>query len=415
MTQKHRLQLALMLLISIGCLGIAGRKSPQRAPGVKSRNSEDLPPPQPTQNDVFDWQLVKTMLNKDGGNAAVSTFSVKLLLNMLYEGTGTGSQTQRELSGPLERKTDSYNVPNYVTIMNTIQVNTKQLLLNSRVFADEHVRVTQKYAGTISMLYNASVESVNFRQPLQAAQQINSWVSEGTRGLIQQLVTPESIRGSVLMLANTIYFKGIWNNVFPDSATETKPFQTGAGRTVNVPFMKQIHDHYYAESQQLRAKVLRLMYSDSNFSMVLILPNEDSDLSQTINGLSAEAIHQAINSMEETEVKVLLPRFYIEYSSSLKEGLQQLGINRIFQDNAELAGIARGGQLPLKVSDMFQKTVIIVDEKGSTASAASGSTLVFTIASEPEYFVADRPFLFFIQEESTGTLLFAGKVEDPRK
>lgn len=69
--------------------------------------------------------------------------------------------------------------------------------------------------------------------------------------------------------------------------------------------------------------------------------------------------------------------------------------------------------MPAKVSDVLQKTVIEVDEKGSAASSASGSALVFTIASEPELLVVNRPFLFFIEEESTGTVVFAGKVENP--
>lgn len=90
-----------------------------------------------------------------------------------------------------------------------------------------------------------------------------------------------------------------------------------------------------------------------------------------------------------------------------------MGINRIFQDNAELGLIFRGGPVPAKVSDVLQKTVIVVDEKGSTASSASGSSLVFTIASEPELFIVNRPFMFFIEEESTGAVVFAGKVENP--
>lgn len=370
--------------------------------------------PEPTQDDEFDWALIKTIFARSPGNAAVSSFSAKYLLNMLYEGTSARSQTQQELTGYLGRNI-SHNPtsPNIVKTMGAIQTNPDQLISASRIFADEQVSVTQKFTSTVSMIYNSSVENVNFQQGQQAAQNINRWVSEGTRGLIQELVTPQSITGSVLLLANTIYFKGLWTHIFPEAATATQPFQTGDGRTVQVPFMKQIADHYFSEPPQLNAKVLRLPYENGRFSMILILPNENSNLNQLLNALTADSIHQAIKSMEETEVKLELPRFKINHATSLKEDLQQLGINRIFQDNAELGGISRGGQLPVKVSDVFQKTVIVVDETGSTASSASGSSLVFTIASEPERFVADRPFLFFIEEESTGTVLFAGKVEDP--
>ncbi|EDS43744.1 plasminogen activator inhibitor 1 [Culex quinquefasciatus] len=412
MTQKkNRFFWCAVLLISLAFSGesLAARRRP-----VGSRNAEIEPMPEPTQDDEFDWKLIKTIFSRSPGNAAVSTFSAKYLLNMLYEGTSARTQTQQELSGHLGRDAGVNPAsPSIVNTMGAIQTNPDQLISASRIFADEQVSVTQKFTSTVSMIYNSSVENVNFQQGPQAAQTINRWVSEGTRGLIPELVTPQSITGSILLLANTIYFKGLWTHIFPEAATATQPFNTGDGRTVQVPFMKQIVDHYYSEPPQLNAKVLRLPYVNGRFSMILILPNEGSNLNQLLTALSADSIHQAIKSMEETEVKLELPRFKIDHSTSLKEDLQQLGINRIFQDNAELGGISRGGQLPVKVSDVFQKTVIVVDETGSTASSASGSSLVFTIATEPERFVADRPFLFFIEEESTGTVLFAGKVEDP--
>ncbi|XP_058456786.1 uncharacterized protein LOC131434154 [Malaya genurostris] len=402
----------MVLLISIVCSSNGGISLAKRRSGIiRSRYIDEEP--EPTRNDEFDWQLIKKTFNKEPTNAALSTFLVKYLLNILYEGTGTNSQTQRELSNPLGRTPGNFDVPNCVEIMNTLRNNSKRLHVASRVFADQLISVTQKYASTVALYYDASVVQVDFQQPQQAAEVINGWVSNGTQGQIQEVINARDIQGSVLVLASTIYFKGLWRNVFPESATVDYPFKTSDGRTINVPSMKQIQNLYYSESTQLKAKLLRLPYEEGRYTMILLLPDEDSNLNQLINALSGDAIHQAIRDMEDIEVKVQLPRFKIDFSNSMKEALQQLGINRIFEDNAELSGIARGSSLPLKASDIFQKTVIVVDEKGSTASSAAGSSLVYTIASDPEKFVVDRPFLFFIEEESTGTLLFAGKVEDP--
>lgn len=332
---------------------------------------------------------------------------------MLYEGTSINSATQRELGEPLGRDPLSRDPPQCTLVMNTLQQNPKTLLINSRVFADNLVNVAQKYATIVDMQYNASIENVDFRQPQQAAQTINQWVSNSTRGLIQKLVEPQNIRDSVMLLANTIYFKGLWASVFSQSATTNQPFKTRSGQIVQVPFMKQIMYHFYAESDKLKAKLLRLPYADSKFSMILALPHENSNINELVGAITSQSVNEAISSMEEIEVKLQLPRFRIEYDLSLVAPLQQLGITRIFQDSAELSGIFRGGQLTAKVSDVLQKTMLIVDEEGSTAASASGSSLVFTIASEPEDFNADRPFLFFIEEESTGTIVFAGKVENP--
>ncbi|XP_055623414.1 uncharacterized protein LOC129766838 [Toxorhynchites rutilus septentrionalis] len=412
MTRRDKMLVVVMLLISVVGHSAEGQTD-QRESSVQNRNSNDERPPQPSQNDKFDWQLIKLVLSREHGNAALSTLTTKYLLNLLYEGSGTASKTQAELAVPLERSPGTLNAPPFVSAVQSLQSNSKQLLVRNQLFADEHISVTQKYAATLGMTYKTNVEKVDFQKPQLAAKQINAWISEGTQGQIRQLVSAKNLQDSVLMLANTVHFKGLWKKLFSESATSVKPFNTTDGRSVNVTLMKQIQDHYFVKSAQLNAKVLRLPYADGQFSMILILPNKDSNLNQLMSVISADAIHKAIYDMEETELKVVLPRFHIDYFSSVKDALQELGIVRIFQDNAELGGIARGGTQPVKVSDIFQKTVIEVDEKGTVASSGGGSTLVFTIASEPEKFIANRPFMFLIQEESTGTLLFAGKVEDP--
>ncbi|EAT42829.2 AAEL005665-PA, partial [Aedes aegypti] len=410
MTPRVDRFLFLLLLISISVNPNECRKSQRPRPA--SRFSEPTEP-QPTQDAQFDWQLIKYMLRQDSRNVAFSTFSAKFLLNMLYEGTSIYSATQQELNEPLKRSPDIHETPKCVTIMNTLTKNAEQFLVSSRVFADSMVAVSQKYATILDMQYNASIDNVSFQEPEIAANTINSWVSNSTRGMIPKMVRAQNIRDSVLLLLNAIYFKGLWVNVFLPSATSIQPFRTASGQTVQVPFMKQIQDHYYADSKELNAQLVRLPYADGRFSMIVVLPNVNSNLNELLNALTSESINEAIRSMDETEVNLQLPRFQIDYDCSLKSGLQQLGINRIFQDNAELGLIFRGGPVPAKVSDVLQKTVIVVDEKGSTASSASGSSLVFTIASEPELFIVNRPFMFFIEEESTGAVVFAGKVENP--
>uniref|UniRef100_A0A1W7R7H2 Putative serine proteinase inhibitor n=1 Tax=Aedes albopictus TaxID=7160 RepID=A0A1W7R7H2_AEDAL len=404
------LPLLLLLLISICVVPYECKKSPRPRPSSRFSESTE---PQPTQDDQFDWQLIKYMLRQSSRNVVLSTFSAKYLLNMLYEGTSIYSSTQQELNEPLKRSPDVHETPKCVGIMQALAKNADQFLISSRVFADSQVAVSQKYTTILDMQYNASIDNVNFQQTEKAAETINNWVSNSTRGMIPQLVRPENIKDTVLLLVNAIYFKGLWVNVFLPSATTEQPFTTASRKTVQVPFMKQIQEHYFVDSKVLKAQLVRLPYSDGRFSMIIVLPNENSSLSELLNIISSDSLNAAIRNMEEVEVNLQLPRFRIDYDSSLKTALQELGINRIFQDNAELGLIFRGGPVPAKVSDVLQKTVIEVDEKGSAASSASGSALVFTIASEPELLVVNRPFLFFIEEESTGTVVFAGKVENP--
>lgn len=115
----------------------------------------------------------------------------------------------------------------------------------------------------------------------------------------------------------------------------------------------------------------------------------------------------------------------------------QLGIRDIFDNTASLISIARakqGGQR-LVVSDFVQKAGLEVDEYGTTAFAVTGEDFTnfdsilhthnfivsYLLHAEVQIgnkisdrtFHARHPFLFFIEDETTGTVVFVGKVTNP--
>lgn len=381
---------------------------------IEDRNTPQSFGPKPTQDDEFDWQLIKYILRQDSRNVALSTFSVKFLLNMLYEGTSVNSATQQELNEPLGRSPDNNEEPKCIKIMQNLTKNTNQFLINSRVFADSMVPVSQRYATILQRQYHAGIGSVDFQHPETATETINGWVNNSTRGMIPQFIAPKDIEDTVMILMNAIYFKGTWINRFSPEHTFIRRFYTASGQNVQVPFMNQIQSHYYMDSSELKAQLIRLPYTDGRFSMIIVLPDRSSNLSELLDAITPQSINAAISSMVKKDVILELPRFQIEYDGSLNAGLQQMGIRRIFQDNAELGEIFQGGPVPVKVSDVRQKTILAVDEVGSTAASVSSGRIFLVCGScGPKSFYANRPFMFFIEEEATGTIVFAGKMENP--
>ncbi|XP_035917493.1 uncharacterized protein LOC118514604 [Anopheles stephensi] len=386
---------------------------------LQTRFSVDYQPFEGPWNDDFDWGVIKEVLHKAPSNAVISPLSVKALLALLYEGSASPSETERELLQALSGGNDQ-TVSKLQTDLLQYKQMQQDLLITDRVFHDVSVTIMQKYHSIIVARYNASTQAVDFQDTVTAAAQINEWIAYNTRGNIQNIIKPDTLHDALMLLINTIYFKGSWSIPFPTNATVERPFYTGKRSTAsrfgprNVPYMKQRERiFYYKHSDELGAQFLRLPYDKNQLSMVVVLPDEQVSLGQLLTRLTPQSVHQALADMAEEEVEIELPRFSITYSSSMRECLQQLGISRVFTDQAELPLISRGRTTPLKVSTILQKSCILVDEQGTEASAATEGTLVFTILNQPIKFIANRPFLFLIYDEAKGNWLFAGKVEDP--
>ncbi|KAM3278450.1 hypothetical protein ACQJBY_045988 [Aegilops geniculata] len=118
-----------------------------------------------------------------------------------------------------------------------------------------------------------------------------------------------------------------------------------------------------------------------------------------------------------SEVKLRLPKFKLSFFCSMKKVLKSLGLRAVFSEVADLSDMVEedssGNTVRLRVEDVFHRVVVEVNEEGTEAAASTAMTLVFLCASEPVDFVAEHPFAFYIVEEVSRSVVFAGHVLDP--
>ena len=270
-------------------------------------------------------------------------------------------------------------------------------------FLDEYLEV-------LASQYGAGLRLVDFSGDPEAARDaINSWVEDATEERIKDLIPEGAIDPSTrLALVNAIWFYANWETQFAKDSTTNDPFTLTGGEEVTVPMMHEtIHTEY--ASNDLFAAV-RLPYS-GDASMVVAIPKNGSP-ADLVDKLTAADLAIAWDS---AEVNVSVPSFQIDSDVPLKQALEELGIVQAFDPTAaDLSGITTAEQL--YVSDAFHKTFIAVDESGTEAAAATALIVGLTSAQvgEPITFTADRPFLFWIEHNSTGEMLFLGQVTDPR-
>ncbi|XP_053686748.1 uncharacterized protein LOC128736297 [Sabethes cyaneus] len=374
------------------------------------------------RNVHFDWMLTRQVFQVQKSNAVISPFSVKILLTLLYEATGEAADiaytaTKKELRTVLDPSGDLNATRSmYRSLLDSALTENQDfdLKIATKIFVDEFIDIISKYQIISDHFYNATVDKVPFSNPEKAADTINQWVAQSTRGRIKDLVNADGVEGAVITLVNAIYFKGLWTYPFPENGPRRKFYATR--KEVEVAYMEQNGLFYYDDSNALNAQLLRLPYRGGKFAMYFMLPRPGSSINDVLSRINSTSLHQALWYMDETEVNVTIPKFKFDFSEELTQPLQDIGIREVFSQRASLPLLARGkGNMDqVRVSRVFQKAGITINELGSEAYAATEIQLVNKFGGDgTQIFNANRPFLFFIEDEHFGTLLFVGKVELP--
>nr|ARK19973.1 serpin-like protein [Ampulex compressa] len=379
-------------------------------------DDDDFVPYQGERSSLFDWMLLKTIGKTFTGNLLVSPISIKLALVLLFE--GSQDQTAHELAGVMQLPVSrSGTRDRFTTILRSLKSPPPGCTLNvgTRLYVDNNILTRQRYEAIIKTFYDSDVINTNLSHTSLIAGDINMWVNNITQGNIPRMIEDDStIKDSLMLVVNALYFKGTWRHkYFLPENTHTGRFYTDGDKSVNVEFMHTTSRLYYSESPELDAKILRIPYSGHKFAMYLVLPRTSSGTDLLIRDINPFILTKHVWLMQELQVDVLLPKFKFDFTSYLEPVLRELGIRDIFDDTAMLIGIARTRRASkhLKVSEIVQKTGIEVNENGTSGYAATVVQISNKI--EAETFHANHPFVFYIEDETTGTILYIGKVANP--
>jgi serpin B len=283
------------------------------------------------------------------------------------------------------------------------------LQIANGMFLQQGYPLEVPFSAGLEQNFGVVPEPVDFQSPA-GMEAINAWVAEQTHGLIPRIVEGLSPQ-TRLALANAIYLKASWSGRFKPGDSASAPFHGEAGTTSTV-FMHKTEPLPYTRGRGYAAAALP--YADSTLSLLVVLPVRQS-LPSLERQLQPSALDGIVRRLSKRNVDVSLPRFHLQTQTILNGALQGLGMGRAFSDSAEFSGITKAQAL--KIGEVVHAADFMVDEEGTLAAASTVGTVEATSETLYEHVVdfdADRPFLFFLRDEQTGALLFAGRLVMPQ-
>ena len=284
------------------------------------------------------------------------------------------------------------------------------LSMANALWIADHFEPQKEYVDTAKTYYNSRVDIVDFTTD-SGANTINDWVKSQTQNKIEELIKPEDTdEMTALVITNAIYFKGDWVRQFNPSFTQQANFHINEKEMVKVQMMdldKPILN--YAENDLLQ--IIQLPYKGDRISMLVLLPKDMDGLDTLEKNMTVENLALWKNSLEKKMSGVYLPKFTATTEYDLKEILLEMGVHVAFDNNAaDFSGISEND--PIFIDSAIHKAFVNVDEKGTEAAAATGITAQLQ-SGPPHTFRADHPFVFIIQDDSDGNILFIGRVVNP--
>lgn len=335
-----------------------------------------------------------------------------------------------------------------VELVNKINELSKQLApykftQANAIWLDETITLREGYVNKLNKKYKLeSVYNVDFKnENKETVKKINQWCYDNTNGKISSIVE-QLPKVTKMVLANAIYFKGIWQNTFDKEHTKEESFYVGSKNTITAPMMHKRFNVGYAafESDGKLFKtpklysadpsfigypgeggyqVVELPYKGNKISMVVIVPMDTDGLERIESNLSYEMLSDAMAkiSLARREVYLKLPKFKFETKYKLKDQLELIGLKRSFTDFANFSGIS---STPLKISQVIHKAFVDVNEEGTEAAAVTAVIMkgITSVGSMVVPFVpmveANRPFLFAIVHKESKSILFMGRVNNPK-
>ena len=410
---KHSKFYAMALLMSTALFTTASCDS----------SSDDLETPQPTvcpveqpeplvlvisasTNNAFPLFSEVDAITDKNENFTISPLSLSEALAIASNGANGDTRKQiAEIIGVngMSKETVNETFNSLNKFLSNADSKTTFSIANS-VWIDEDFEVKPEFLNDKELIGETFYQNLSSTKTMN---DFNNWCDTKTNGCIKKVLSEPLSGNCMMVIANALYFKGMWKYQFDKDNTTEQDFNNSDGTKSKVKMMSQKCKFLAYSGENM--DMVELPYGNENFCMDVILPHEGKNLDECMKNFTLNTfLYEYVKDSKQTDVVVQMPRMKLECTKSLVTPLMAMGMTDAFLDGkADFTGISDSRTF---ISDVKQSTYVNVDEEGTEAAAATVVELTNWAGDCPELFTMDRPFVYIIREKNTGAILFMGKV-----
>jgi len=341
-------------------------------------------------------------------NLFLSPVSTYYALLVAYE--GSKKKTKQEFENVLYLNNSDFLDNRYFQNFATISDSCHGLNVSNAIWLDKNFVVEGEYSKSVSDKYFSDFEQTDFTNTETAVLDINGWVSEKTRGKINEIISETDMDATTkLVISNAVYFKGEWLLQFDKQKTISAPFFTSFENQYKVDFMNMTESLKYFENEEYQ--FISKPYRNSDLSFGLILPKRLFGIEEIEEKLNNDFYNEILDSAYYVKTALSLPKLKLESSYELSDALKSVGLKTAFTSEADFSGITK--ELPVQFSKVLHKAWIELDEEKTEAAAATTTGVRITGLPSYKIFKADHPFVFFIFDNKSKVILFMGRYVKP--
>jgi len=342
-------------------------------------------------------------------NVFFSPYSLSTAMAMLY--IAAEGETKQQIQKTFHYPPLAILNPNSAALYNQFNKPNPNYDLSTvnNLWMRQDLSPSQTYLDTVQRYYGGQVTNLDFKNSPESSRQIiNKTIAKHTKQMIPELLAKGSIESSTAtVLTNAVYFKSEWAKPFGVQGG-TRPFHNLDGTMSSQEMMYKTAYFDYMENEHIQ--MVELPYKSNDLSMLIILPKskEPAAIQKLVADLNSNQVSQWTKQLENQEIFLVMPKFKLQESYSMKPILANMGMPIAFDSRANYSLF--NDKLPLKVDSVIHKAVVEVDEKGTVAAAATGIGVQLVMATHKAEITADHPFMFMIKDNKTDAMLFLGQV-----